>query len=92
MEEIQKHFDQSGGDFLLSPGEYQGPLTVSRPCILDGAGSTLWAEHGPVLTITAPGVTIKNLRVEITGGGGYKWHSGSMYRAVRDLYAGRGER
>lgn len=68
MEEIQKHFDQSGGDFLLSPGEYQGPLTVSRPCILDGAGSTLWAEHGPVLTITAPGVTIKNLRVEITGG------------------------
>lgn len=67
MGSLQEQFDSGGGQaFTLSPGEYAGPLRVSRPCVIDGGGATLWAARGPVLVIAAPGVTVKNLRVEVT--------------------------
>lgn len=70
MEKIQELFDKNRtGDVTFVPGEYEGPLTVDRPCIINGAGSTLWAEKGPVLIITSGGVTVKDLRIEVTGGG-----------------------
>lgn len=67
MSKIQDNFDRQSGDFRLEPGEYEGPLTVTRPCVIDGGMSTLWADQGPVLLIDSPGVTVKNLRVEVTG-------------------------
>lgn len=67
MRSLQEEFNLSSGDFVLSPGEYQGPLVVKRPCAIDGSHATLWADRGPVLVIEAPGVTVRNLRVEVTG-------------------------
>ncbi len=67
MSKVQEEFNSKSGDYLMSPGEYEGPLTVSRPCVVDGCMSTLWANKGPVLVVDADGVTVKNLRVEVTG-------------------------
>lgn len=69
MENIQEQFNATAtADFVLAPGEYQGPLCIDRPCVLDGSNATLWAADGPVLTIAADNVTVKNLRVELAGG------------------------
>lgn len=68
MGNIQEQFHANlNGVFILPPGEYEGPLVVDRPCIVDGCKSTLWAPRGPVLTVSAPNVTVKNLRIEVTG-------------------------
>lgn len=67
MSLIQTEFDRESGDFILAPGEHEGPLTIRRPCVVDGKDATLWAPSGPVLTIASPGVTVRNLRVEIAG-------------------------
>lgn len=66
MSRLQDIFNRQTGDFHLTPGEYEGPLVLDRPCTVDGGNSTLWANHGPVLTVTARGVTVKDLRVEVT--------------------------
>jgi hypothetical protein len=68
MGKIQEQFNSnSSADFILTPGEYEGPLVVDRACTIDGCRSTLWANNGPVLTVAAPNVTVKNLRIEVTG-------------------------
>lgn len=68
MGKIQEQFNSnSSADFILTPGEYEGPLVVDRACTIDGCRSTLWANNGPVLTVSAPNVTVKNLRIEVTG-------------------------
>ncbi|MDE5945944.1 MAG: TerD family protein [Oscillospiraceae bacterium] len=51
----------------LDIGEHEGPLIIDKPCILDGSMSTLWASEGPVLIVKSSGVTIKNIRIEVTG-------------------------
>ena len=67
MSSIQEEFNSRAGDFQMTPGEYEGPLTINRPCVVDGGQSTLWAKTGPVLIVEAEPVTIKNLRIEVTG-------------------------
>ena len=68
MGKIQEQFNSnSSADFILTPGEYEGPLVINRACVIDGGHSTLWANEGPVLSITVPNVTIKNLCIEVTG-------------------------
>lgn len=68
MGQVQDLFNaNTGGDFILTSSEYEGPLVVDRSCVIDGCKSTLWANNGPVLVITAPNVTVKNLRIEVTG-------------------------
>jgi len=62
---IQNEFDKEHGEVNLAPGEYEGPLIISHPCVVDGGNATIWAQSGPVISINASGVTIKNLRVEI---------------------------
>ncbi|MCI8864079.1 MAG: hypothetical protein HFG60_02160 [Lachnospiraceae bacterium] len=69
MNNIQEEFNRQAGNFVMEPGEYKGPLTINRPCTVDGSMSTLWAEAGPVLIVEAEPVTIKDLRVEVTGPG-----------------------
>lgn len=66
LNKLQAEFDKNSGDFILSPGEYQGPLIVRHPCVIDGQMSTIWSEKGPVLIIDSDGVIIKNVRIEIT--------------------------
>ncbi len=51
----------------LLPQEYPGPLFIKKSVIIDGQGATLWALTGPVLSINANEVTIRNLNVEVTG-------------------------
>ena len=67
MSLIQEEFNKSSGDFLLSPGEYEGPLLIDRPCVVDGQHSTIWANSGPVVIVDSTSVTLKNLRIEVTG-------------------------
>lgn len=68
MSSIQEQFDRvKSGDFVLAAGEYEGPLRIDRPCTVDGSKSTLWASHGPVLFVDSPNVTIKDIRIEVTG-------------------------
>jgi hypothetical protein len=47
--------------------EYPGPIIINRPITLDGQGATLWSKVGPVLLIQSQGVSLKNLRIEVTG-------------------------
>lgn len=61
--------ENAGGEIIVSPGEYAGPLVVDRACSIKGNMSVIWADSGPVLVIKAAGVKIENLRVEVTGNG-----------------------
>lgn len=58
----------TGGIAALPAGEYEGPVYVDRAMHIKGCNSTVWAKHGSVIEISAPGVTIEGLRVEITEG------------------------
>ncbi|AMW29594.1 hypothetical protein [Arthrospira platensis] len=46
--------------------EYPGPIVINHPIILDGKGATLWSKVGPVILIESQGVSLKNLRIEVT--------------------------
>lgn len=64
---LQEHIAGKSGTIRLAPDEYRGPLVISKPCEIDGRGATIWCEKGPVITVRAPHVTLRNLRIEITG-------------------------
>lgn len=51
----------------MTPREYAGPVTIKRPLTLDGQGATIWARQGPVVTLKAEGIVLRNLRIEMTG-------------------------
>jgi hypothetical protein len=48
-------------------GEYPGPIIIKNSVVLDGQGTTIWATQGPVLSIYSEQVTLRNLRIEVTG-------------------------
>ena len=50
----------------LPVGEFKGPFYIRKACTIIGNGATLWGKQGPVLVIEAQGVTVKNLRIEVT--------------------------
>ncbi len=50
----------------LPAGELEGPVIIGKPLHIVGKGTTIWAKHGAVITITSSGVTLENLRVELT--------------------------
>lgn len=56
------------GEVNLPSGEFEGPLVINKPVRLRGNNTTLWAKNSPVVRITAGGVTIENIRAEITEG------------------------
>lgn len=61
--------EASAGALLTLPsGEFEGPVTVNKPLRLLGKNTTLWAKKGAVLEINSNGVSIENLRVELTEG------------------------
>ncbi len=62
--------DAAPGDVvILQAGDYSGPVVVDKPLVLAGkAGATVTGNGtGSVIAITAPGVTVRGLRV--TGSG-----------------------
>lgn len=66
---IQRLIDNTSayGEVYLPQGEYEGPFTVTKPCHIIGDNTTLWCGSGTILTIMSKGVTVENLRAEITG-------------------------
>ena len=79
MSELQTRFDRNISDtFELSEGEYQGPLKITKSCVIDGGNQSsnicaaVWVSVGPAISVEAEGVTIKNLRVRAIGNAGDK--------------------
>lgn len=58
----------AGGRITLPTGEFEGPLIVTKPLYLIGSNTTIWAKSGAVIDVRAAGVTLENLRAEITEG------------------------
>ncbi len=59
----------SPGTVLSLPsGEFEGPVTITKPMRIVGNNTTVWAKRGSVISIASPGVTLENLRVELTEG------------------------
>lgn len=48
------------------PHEYSGPLFFRNDVILEGRGATFWALEGPVVIVESSGVTLRDLRIEVT--------------------------
>ena len=66
MANIQNFFISKAPKINIPPGEYEGVLNIQHSCIVEGNGATLWTKIGAALIVSAPNVTIKNLRVERT--------------------------
>lgn len=58
-----------GLTYQFQPEEYEGPVILRRPIIIDGCGATIWVRRGPVVTIESEGVILRNLNIEYTGDG-----------------------
>lgn len=56
----------AGSVLTLPAGELEGPVHIGKPLHIVGKGTTIWAKHGAAITITSSGVTLENLRVELT--------------------------
>ena len=56
------------GEVTLPSGEFEGPLVINKPLRLRGKNTTVWAKTSPVIQITSGGVTIEDIRAEITEG------------------------
>lgn len=57
-----------GSEVVLPSGEFEGPLIINKPLRVKGKNTTVWAKKSPVIKITSNGVTIENIRAEITEG------------------------
>ncbi len=58
----------AGASVTLPSGEFEGPLVISKPLHLIGKNTTIWAKKSPVIEINSNGVTIENIRAELTEG------------------------
>lgn len=56
------------GEVTLPSGEFEGPLVINKPLRVRGKTTTVWAKRSPVIEITSGGVTIEDIRTEITEG------------------------
>lgn len=65
---LQQQVDEAlpHSTLALIPSEYEGPIVISKPLRIEGSGSTLWSRSGPVLLVQSGGVTLHNLKVEVT--------------------------
>jgi nitrous oxidase accessory protein len=68
---LQEQIDATpaGGTLRLAPGSYAGPVTISRPMVLDGAGraAIIGRGKGTVLAVAGSGVTLRGLQVRGSG-------------------------
>ncbi len=59
----------SGCVVTLPAGEFEGPVIINKPLHIIGNDTTIWAKKKPAIEINCNGVTLENLRVELTEGG-----------------------
>lgn len=65
--DIQKLLDEpKGGVVDLPCGEFEGRFFIRKSCTVNGGGAVLWNASGPVLVIDADGVSVNNLKAELT--------------------------
>ncbi len=83
---IQEKFNQNiGNTFELPEGDFQGPLRITRSCVVDGmSNSSVWAGVGPTISVEAAGVTIKNLKVRAINNTGDKMAQAAIYTTFAD--------
>ncbi len=84
--DIQRLLDspENYGTVNLPGGEFEGPFEINKPCTVIGNNTTLWGGTGAILTVKAPGVTLRNLRVEITNDSLPPHKYISIYSTVHD--------
>ncbi|HEX8463571.1 MAG TPA: TerD family protein [Abditibacterium sp.] len=65
---LQKLIDDapSGGTLQMTRGEWQGPIFIDKPLVLDGGDAVVWAQNGPVVRVSSVGVTLRDLEIEAT--------------------------
>lgn len=54
------------GRVELPKGEVEGKFIIRKSCKINGNGSLLWSNSGPVLVVDAENVQIDNLKIELT--------------------------
>lgn len=64
-ETIQKLLYSGKSEITLPSGEYQGRFVINSPCTVTGENTVLWNDNDTVLSITSPGVVLKNLKIEL---------------------------
>jgi len=69
---------------VLDFDEYFEKIVIDKPLTLDGGGSTLCFPSGPVVTVHAQDVTLRNICLEVTSGGEIKDKIGSLALRVKD--------
>ncbi len=67
-EKLQDLIDAAapGSTLTLMRDEYEGPIVIDKPLILEGRDSALWSKTGPVVRVAAADVALHNLDIEIT--------------------------
>lgn len=83
---IQEKFNQNITNvFEIPEGDFQGPLRITRPCVVDGKSlSSVWTGVGPTISVEVAGVTIKNLKVRAINNTGDKMAQAAIYTAFED--------
>lgn len=56
----------TGSAITLPVGEFEGPVVINKPLHIKGNNTTLWGARGAVLEVRSSGVSLENLRVELT--------------------------
>ncbi|MGN0537635.1 MAG: hypothetical protein ACI4M3_06630, partial [Acutalibacteraceae bacterium] len=83
---IQEKFNQNITNvFEIPEGDFQGPLRITRPCVVDGKSlASVWAGVGPTISVEVAGVTIKNLKVRAINNTGDKMAQAAIYTAFEN--------
>lgn len=55
-------------EIILPSGEFEGPLVINKPLRLKGKNTTVWAKRSPVIRVVSGGVSLSDIRAEITEG------------------------
>lgn len=55
-----------GAEITLPAGEFEGPVIIAKPLRILGKNTTIWAKKGGVIEIKSPGVSISDIRAELT--------------------------
>lgn len=55
-----------GAEITLPAGEFEGPVIIAKPLRISGKNTTVWAKKGSVIEIKSPGVSISDIRAELT--------------------------
>lgn len=72
---LQKDLNLGKSIINLPKGEFKESVIIENPCTIVGNDTILWNDTLPILSIRSRGVTIKNLKLELTNISGYDTES-----------------